>query len=267
MTYRPDFSGCWAKIQRAWVHRDSLDTAIGPLFLGEANQVRIVGKFDSESGYHIFRAVAIPDFPLRDFGILIGDVVHNFRSVLDHIVWQLALYKTNGAGPPSERRARKVGFPIKVDPPSANIAPEKFAAGGALKDVLPRHRAIIHEYQPYKRTYPENDELAILQLLSNTDKHRVINPVLISTDRFHLPQGIVDAVGIENFVGPTDKRLKFGAEVFRAPLSAYLAEPHVDVEGHSTPDIVLPQCTPIVKGLDNIGRRVTHILGRFEPLF
>src|SRR5215212_10313315 len=259
MTYRPDFSDCRAKMERAWVHRNSLNAEIGPLFLGEANQVRILGKFDSESGYHVFRAVAIPDFPLRYFGILIGDAIHNFRCVLDHIVWQLALYKTNGAGPSTERRARKVGFPIQVDPPSTNIVPEKFAAGGALKDVRPCHRAIIHEFQPYKRTYPENDGLAILHSLSNKDKHRVINPVLISTDRFNLPAGIVDAVGIENFVIPTDKRLELDAEVFRAPLSTFLAEPYMDVEGHSTPDIVLLDGTPIIKGLDDIGRRVTSI--------
>jgi hypothetical protein len=267
MTYRPDFSGCCDKIDRAWVHRHSLNAEIGPLFLGEANQVRIVGKFDSESSYHVFRTVAIPDFPLRYFGILIGDVIHNFRCVLDHIVWQLACYKTNGAGPPTERRARKVGFPIQVDPPSANIVPEKFADGGALKDVLPDHRAIIHEFQPYKRTYPKSDELAILQSLSNTDKHRVINPVLISTDKFLLPYGILDAVGVENFVVSTDKRLELGAEVFRAPLSPVLPEPHMDVEGHSTPDIVLPQGSSVIEGLDDIGRRVTEILRRFEPLF
>jgi hypothetical protein len=225
MTYQPDFSGCRAKLQRAWVHRDSLNTAIGPLFLGEANQVRIVGKFDSEMGYHVFRAVAIPDLPLPYFGVLIGDVVHNFRSVLDHIVWQLALYRTNGAGPPSERRARRVRFPINVNPPSADIVPKEFAADDALKDVLPRHRAIIHEFQPYKGRYPANDELAILRSLSDTDKHRVINPVLISTDRFHLPGGIVEAVGVENFIVPTDMRLKLGAEVFRAPLSESLPEP------------------------------------------
>jgi len=103
--------------------------------------------------------------------------------------------------------------------------------------------------------------------LSNTDKHRVINPVLISTERFHLPGGIVGAVGVENFVVPTDKRLELGTEVFRAPLAEFLSEPHMDVECHSTPDVVLPQGSPVIEGLNDIGRRVTEILTRFEPLF
>ena len=79
-----------------------------------------------------------PGFPLHYFGILIGDVIHNFRCVLDHIVWQLACYKTNGTGPPTERRARKVGFPIQVNPPSANIVPERVCGRRCPQGRAPR---------------------------------------------------------------------------------------------------------------------------------
>src|SRR5215212_9814947 len=109
MTYRPDFSGCWDKIDRAWVHRNSLNAEIGPLFLGEANQVRIVGKFDSESSYHVFRTVAIPDFPLRYFGILIGDAPVTIPSVL---------------GRPPRGGLAKLGFPYRSTP-QARISSRK----------------------------------------------------------------------------------------------------------------------------------------------
>ena len=132
--------------------------------------------------------------------------------------------------------------------------------------MLPHHRAIIHEFQPYKRRHPEQDELAILRSFSDTDKHRVVNPVLISTRHFHLPGGVLDNVGVENFIVPTDKRLELGAEVFRVPLTS-LRDPHMDVQGHSTPDIVLPQGDPIIKRLDDIAICVTGILTRIEPLF
>ena len=105
MTYRPDFSGCWAKLQRAREHRNSLEAKIGPLFLGDANQVRIIGKLDPQTHYHVFRVAAIPEFPLLYFGVLIGDVVHNLRSVLDNLVWQLVLHKTGGQSPPDTEPA------------------------------------------------------------------------------------------------------------------------------------------------------------------
>ena len=121
-------------------------------------------------------------------------------------------------------------------------------------------------FQPYKRCHPAEDALAILHCLSNRDKHRVINPVLISTTDFHLPGGALDNVGVENFIFPSDKRLEIGAEVFRVPLTS-LREPDMEMQGHSTPDIVLLQGDPIIKRLDDVASRVTQILSRIEPLF
>src|SRR5215210_1544964 len=34
--------------------------------------------------------------PLRRAGILVGDIAHNLRSALDHLIWQLSLIGTGG---------------------------------------------------------------------------------------------------------------------------------------------------------------------------
>ena len=51
---------------------------------------------------------------------------------------------------------------------------------GALKHVDPAHRAMIAVHQPYVGWDFGEHPLATLQNLSNTDKHRVVNPVLIA---------------------------------------------------------------------------------------
>jgi hypothetical protein len=100
--------------------------------------------------------------PLR-LGVLMGDFVHNLRSALDHLVWQLAL--TNAAEP-----STRLQFPIYVKSPKdwASIAADR------LKDVPPAAVEIIERLQPYHMENPTHAATAVIQALSNEDKHRVI---------------------------------------------------------------------------------------------
>ena len=225
MTYQPDLRGCWAKLDRAKTHRDVLHGEIDTAFGLKSNRIGLSVQYDEESGYHIFRAHTFPDGLLRRWGILIGDTVHNLRGALDHLVWQLSLHKRNGREP---RYPNTVQFPISKSPDPNMARPEDFRGGKkqALWDVLPRHRAIIEDRQPYKGWH----ELLIhpllrLSELSRTDKHRIINPVLALTDTFEIYNSTFEDVGGEILVASfrtNSGPMELGAEVTRvlvAPLA------------------------------------------------
>ena len=209
VTYQPDFSGAQAKSERGRQYGkllmdetsyrlDAPEPEISPL-----NRIPVRLDYDATTGYHVYRVTAWhSDATIRRWGLITGDAVHNLRSALDHVVWQLACYKTGGAGLPSvpEHEKRAVQFPIVKAPTTAERKdPRTFRASGALKHVLPEHRAIIYEHQPFGSRYnfghAEVHPFTRLQILSNIDKHRTITPIAMLTTRFHLPDPFKDVGG------------------------------------------------------------------------
>jgi hypothetical protein len=275
MTYRPDFSGCWAKLERAREHRNALDAEIDAVERGERDQVPLVSEFDSKSGYYIFTVAALPDTFLTRVGLLISDVTHNLWCVLDHIVWQLTRVKTGGSELTGSR-ARRARFPIVRSCPFPKVVPREFGKGDALKDVLPDHRTLIEGFQPYHTIDPYRHPLAILRDLTDRDKHRVVLPVLLRTrsvshnitpQRSVPPDRIVSPSTVDiRWTGAGD--LEVGAEVQRVKFRDDIHfDPHVEMQSYMTPKVTLPQGDGVVSELDHIAAYVVHVLGEFEPLF
>jgi hypothetical protein len=111
----------------------------------------------------------VPDLP-PSFSARFGDILHNYRSVLDHIAWQLVRH--GSAWPLKDDRARKrVQFPtydtaVKFD---ENVA-------GQLPGVSATAIDYIREsYQFDTRGNPANDAFLWLARMSNEDKHRSLH--------------------------------------------------------------------------------------------
>lgn len=103
--------------------------------------------------------------PALKWRLLVGDVAHNLRSSLDHLVYQLALLKN-----PAFKHERRTAFPIFTEK-------EEFRSKGMRRigPHLPLSATkIIVKHQPYKRPNPTRDSLWILSELDNIDKHRTI---------------------------------------------------------------------------------------------
>ena len=124
MTHQPDFSGCWAKIGRANVHLDFLRERVKS-FTKDLDSYEVETKDDWQTAKVFVHGEPVP--AVEEWGPIIGDVVHNLRSALDHLVWQLTI--ANGHTPPPvipnrrgdpEYKWRQVGFPsLYVRPPLA----------------------------------------------------------------------------------------------------------------------------------------------------
>ena len=122
--------------------------------------------------------VLVVDFPdvLRDeIGLRIGEIAHNLRSGLDHLVWQLV--KANGVTP-GIWNAYPIAFKVK-DFSSLRFAGKGVPNRKATYGISSPAEDFIKSTQPYPGTSDDwAHPLWNIKELNNTDKHEII-PVMI----------------------------------------------------------------------------------------
>ncbi len=160
-----DLSGVWAKIARADEHFDLLEREIRAFTDRDPQPIGLsIPKFDAESGWFIAYAMEAEPPPPR-LGVILGDLVHDTRSALDHLVWQLVIL--NGATP-----KRSNTFPLTLTEASW----ENAIRNGCLQGVSKKHQAIIKRVQPNQGPNgPEDTYTGVLGHLSNIDKHQIVH--------------------------------------------------------------------------------------------
>lgn len=125
----------------------------------------------------MYRAV-VRRHPPVDLGIIVGDIAHNLRSSLDHLVWQLVLQNRRL---PSGRNQ----FPILttsrawdeiIERRPAPPGQRKLPSRKWLKGVGRKNQFLIKSVQPFwKLGAAKYEPLTQLQWLNNFDKHRTIH--------------------------------------------------------------------------------------------
>lgn len=167
---------------------------------------------EASSGDLIFVA-KVNMLPPIEWSILVGEILHHLRSVLDQLIWQLML--ASGRQPDS-----KTEFPICESAP-------KLQSAKVMKYLDPVSLAVINELKPY---LGGNDLLWKLHRLDITDKHRHLilglAPALESVDvwpifnhLFTLHNGGVAIPALQAKIRPTehDSPLKDGSVLYRVP--------------------------------------------------
>jgi hypothetical protein len=216
--------GVWLKLDRAEQTIEEVYEAI-VAYIDEENYT-VVGQFYADTSEYVLRGKVTK--PTGEIGVIAGDVVHNLRSALDHLAWQLALLNT---ATPNDRTQ----FPIAISPGEFGSKMGQKMIG----DLSSEHRARIESFQPYHGTNKAWTPLALrdLRVLSNTDKHRVINATAAKTitkrELMMVDERLVivrDATAYRDVRwfqgGPVE-----GAEIARMTLEGVGPDPEVKVEG------------------------------------
>jgi hypothetical protein len=258
--------GAHLKRRRANEHLDTLNERISRFFGDHAYAIGC--EFNPEASEFRLYATGYDDVPLREWGVHIGDCLHNLRSALDHLTWQLALLHLKRA--PTETEAPSIQFPIESDS-------GRFERAKVRQFVSGPHFEMLAGLQPYPRgdRAPYN-VLAMLQRLSNVDKHRVINAAAV------VPEGhefaVTDTRDVESygevefFYGePMEKDAPIGRLGDVVPSGE---NPYVQMEGPFTfgiifrdPEFPALDNEPIGEILGQIGIGVELILRAFTREF
>lgn len=163
-------AGSRLKDTRALEHLKSLKTEIESFYKTEPYELTEV--FNPQTG--AYRLVVSKFTPLpRSWPVIVGDVLHNLRSMLDYIVWQLTV--ANGHHPPQFPLAKgspwkRIQFPIFLDK-SAFRRMRSNPRADQLWGIGDPACKLIERLQPFDN--PEHP-LWWLGELSNIDKHRML---------------------------------------------------------------------------------------------
>ena len=146
-----------AKIERADHHITELEQQFTAFC--ETDSYGTSFQQDAQTGEKVFRVKIRSEIP-HDFSCIIGDAVHNLRSALDHLIWQLAVVSKANPG-------RQHEFPIRKTRSEYKAKLSRVVQGfppGAVK--------LIREAKPYKRRSRRDNHLWLIHHLDILDKHR-----------------------------------------------------------------------------------------------
>jgi hypothetical protein len=147
-----------AKRARAQTHFDAVEQSIRSFLDGEPYPIVI--EASPHDGRYVFKLHEPRPLPAQEFALGIGDCIHNLRSALDFIAWELA-----GADP----HDRDTMFPIFDDA-------QQFRRHGAwrIKNIPAMARALIERMQPHKAPHPRETALWAIEHFDTADKHRLL---------------------------------------------------------------------------------------------
>jgi hypothetical protein len=145
------------KVQRARRHYAELEVALKSFFSTNPYKFR---TRKNDAGRLVYYVSDVTDIPV-EFSLIIGDVIQNLRSGLDHLAYELWAKEANGRG-----REDKIYFPIDKDAASYNRN-----KAGRTQGISAQALTIIDSLSPYPGG---NDTLWRIHTLNNRDKHRLL---------------------------------------------------------------------------------------------
>jgi hypothetical protein len=178
---------------------------------------------EEQNGDLVWRIRIDQPIPL-EWSAIVGDAVHNIRSALDLLAWQLV--EVNGGQP-----SRDTCFPIGQAPTP------QFAAIliRSLQGSSPKALRLVQRLRPYVGGNQMLDQLHSLDII---DKHRLVlvvgaaNKQLVIKFKMKVPwaEKAIEAPPIA--LTPADRQfpLEDGEEVFRVCAAARSSEPHSEHE-------------------------------------
>lgn len=268
--------GCWEKYRRGGEHFHVLKGVLDQLWAGQFH----AATFRTELKPNVkntFRTV-VADFNEPPLGLatIIGDIIHNLRSSLDHLIYELAFLGTRAGT--REPMPQKNAFPCSKTKAKWNSS---YVQGTLLAGVLKKHRALLYRQQPcYRRKDTGVSPPAIrrrplnaiedLNYLWNDDKHRMLQPVALLP--FQINADIIGSTDCTPGKVRFNRRfywrpVKVDAEVLTLPFRPTGDHPQVDVQVAIGCTVGFGNGLDVMYALTEISRVVEALLYRFEREF
>lgn len=162
-------------------------------------------KVESWDGTLLKVSLHIRKHPDEKWSVILGDVIHNYRSALDSIVFAIIEFNASLKGKSlRQNQIRNIAFPIKFKKCDLKSLDglDEYAEEILINDLT--------EFQPFKylnEFVGPNDEkvvlaghpFAMLNELSNQDKHRKLNLVFLDLNNWAvIPLGGATFLGFRN---------------------------------------------------------------------
>jgi hypothetical protein len=154
------------KLVRAVQQASALETHCDTYAAAHPHQLTC--RFEQDAHYAYLEGKPPPLY----LGLILGEVIHDLRSALDQLAWQLALTHVGEEALDDPRVGNVITFPI-------TSSPERFTSHRAAQYFDRPALDLMESHQPYHNAGMRLvNPLAIVQNWSNTDKHRALTPSL-----------------------------------------------------------------------------------------
>ena len=114
MPYNVDLTGAWAKLRRCEALVNALRKEVWEAGSPDPYVIPLRRRYDAAGRAVVFeidRVITISD----DWTLMLGDALHNLRSAINHLAWQLALRHSRGVVPVDRSVIRAIQYPIVLD--------------------------------------------------------------------------------------------------------------------------------------------------------
>jgi hypothetical protein len=260
--------GPLAKVERAEHHVKKLAAVIQGFM--QTNPYSISREEDAKTGDEVFW-VEVSGSPDPTWGAIAGDIVHNLRSALDLLMWQLV--EANGNTPNGGTEFPIFDHPVFFNDPKTFKAKVRRKVDGASQPAI----TLIESIQPYNAGY---EPLWIVHRLDIVDKHHVLLPVgaayhsvdigSLMAEQMRALTGW-DIPEIALGVRPADKLFPLNErqEVFKVVSAARV--PNVTHNPKFTFEIAfgddeVVKGEPMLPTLSNLVEFVSNLIEKFRPL-
>jgi hypothetical protein len=250
-------STAWAKYNWASKHMDAVARAIQKSVDPNAHPVAVDINLEPPHGnIAVARVTKLPRLQ-TDYGLALGDTIQNFRAALDHLAWCLVKLGND----PRPANPQSVYFPMARSGKSFR---------GRISEWLPGvpqgYRAIIRRYQPY-RSGDRAKSIRWLRNLSNTDKHRILIPAVVSLGQANLSVIANWPMQQMDQLVKGRRALNVGTPLLRVSLFPVLGtQCQVQVQGNIACFPSLGYGAPVGDALTLIRSTVFEILDTFDKL-
>lgn len=255
-----------AKVERGEQHTNAVREELRRTFDSDPPGIGFREYADLETQEWVLTITEVDDLPLK-VGVLIGDALHNFRSALDQMVFELAFIDTKG------REMEKTAFPCST---TLDNWRSTYVQNTLLAGLSKTHRTVIQRLQPYRRwewpDLPPMHPFALLNDLSNDDKHRLVQPTLVFpvSIEFDIPHVGQDChvrdgpIGGESVIG---RPAEVGADLIRIPIEITGPNPHMEVKTDAQAQVCFRNGIPADGLVDQVAKLTRLAVETVAPEF
>lgn len=240
-------SGVCEKLIRADENIRNLDREVTGFF--EASVYPVIPHRDKETTLKAIEYHRNREIPIR-FSVLVGEIAHHLRGILDHLVWLLSSEKARRSHP------KWPAFPIYEKRPISKdeiTSYERKVEGVGSVTAL----ALIEELQPYNCSDPVDSPLLIIHKMDIIDKHQEL-VLCYSTGHLEIPVNVIPLHVLKG-----DRPIEDQLSDFEAEINQYgKVTPQISFRGFGRRPI-----HPVAPGMMELFNAVREVVLRFESEF